>query len=58
MRKQENPSEVNKASSPIELMLEVYFVPFLIGYLKEFKMECLSIVASPQTAELLESFKI
>jgi len=58
MRKQDNPSEVNKATSPIEVMLEVYFVPFLLGYLKELKMEYLSIVASPQAIELLESFKI
>ncbi len=57
-RKQEAPAEVIKASTPAELMLETYFIPFLVGYLQHMKAEGLSIVATPEALELLESFKI
>jgi len=57
-RKQENPGEVNRATNAIELMLEQYFIPFLIGYLKDMKADSFTFVATPQVKELLESFKI
>lgn len=57
-KKQANPSEVTKASNPTELMLEQYFIPFIVGYMKDLRSEAISIAASPEAAELLDSFKI
>lgn len=57
-RKQENPGDCNKATSPIELLLEEYFVPFCVSFLKDLRSECLSIVATDAMAEMLEKFEI
>jgi hypothetical protein len=57
-KKQANPSEVVKASNPTELMLEQYFMPFIVGYMKDLRSEAITIVATPEAAELLDSFKI
>jgi len=39
-------------------MLEEYFVPFMVNYLKDIKSENISIVATPEMQQMLESFEI
>lgn len=57
-RRQNKPEETNKATTPIELVLEQFFVPFLANYLKDMKQESFTFMASAEALVLLESFKI
>lgn len=57
-RRQAKPEEPNRATNPIELVLEQFFVPFLVNYLKEIKQESFTFMASAESLILLESFKI
>ena len=57
-KKQEAPTEVQKASTPAELLMEQYFIPFLVNYIKDLKADGISIIASPEFVELMDQFKI
>ena len=43
-RRQAKPEEPNRATNPIELVLEQFFVPFLVNYLKEIKQESFIVI--------------
>ena len=49
-KKQEDPKaeEVQKANNPRELLLEQFFVPFMLNYLKELKCEYLQFMIPPK----------
>lgn len=57
-RKQEDPANVKSATSPIELLLEEYFIPFLVSYLKDLRSESISIIATPEMTAMMEKFEI
>jgi len=57
-RRQSKPEETNKPTNPIELLLEQFFVPFLVNYFKEIKQEAFTFMAGPEVIAMLESFKI
>lgn len=57
-KKQENPADVKTASAPIELLLEEYFIPFMIHYLKDLKSESISVLATPEMSEMMDKFEI
>jgi len=53
-KKQEAPTEVQKASTPAELLMEQYFIPFLVNYIKDLKADGISIIATPEVVELMD----
>lgn len=54
-RRKANPSDdlSKKATTLRELMIEQFFLPFLIHYLKDVKCEAFSIMATPELASCL-----
>ena len=58
-RKRANPTadESNKAFTARELMLEQFFVPFMVIAIKELKCETLQLMASPQLMKVIETLK-
>jgi hypothetical protein len=57
-KKQDNPADVVKANTPIELLLEQYFMPFLVNYIRDVRVDAISIVATPEAVDMLNEFKI
>jgi len=47
-----------KATSPIELLLEEFFIPFAVSFLKDLRSEFVSIVATHAMTEMLDGFEI
>lgn len=56
----EDPKQdsLKNASSPRELVLENYFLPFFLTSMKELKSDSLSFLITPQLDALLSSFKL
>ena len=50
--------ELKQATTPRELMMEHFFVPFILTSLKELKCECLQFMITPDMAKLIEQFKV
>ena len=50
--------ELKQATSPRELMMEHFFVPFILTSLKELKCDYLQFMISPDMAKLIEQFKV
>jgi len=59
-RKQTNPAdkEANKATNVKELMVEQYFLPFLVSHLRDQKTEGYSIMATEEMTAKLAEMKI
>ena len=59
-KKQEDPKaeEVQKANNPRELLLEQFFVPFMLNYLKELKCEYLQFMIPPKLQQIIDQLKI
>jgi len=57
-RRQNKPEEPYKPTHPIELLVEQYFIPFLVNYFKEIKQDSFTFLATPEVVALLESIKI
>jgi len=45
-------------SNPRELMIDQFFLPFLITYLKDLKCETINMLKAPEMNDLIESFKV
>jgi hypothetical protein len=59
-RRKSKPSDEasKKAINARELMVEQFFLPFLVSYLRDSRMEAFSIMATPALAEVLADLKV
>ena len=57
-RSREDPVAANKsAETPRELLLERFFLPFMLAFLKDLKSDNINILKRPEMADLIEAFK-
>lgn len=45
-------------SNPRELMIDQFFLPFMITYLKDLKCDTINMLKAPEMNDLIESFKV
>lgn len=59
-RRKSNPSDdtSKKAMNARELLVEQFFLPFLVSYLRDSKMEAFSIMATPALAKVMAELKV
>jgi hypothetical protein len=58
VRKDPTGANAKKAMAPRELLLEQFFLPFIVVAVKELKTDFLQIINSAHSQKLLDSFKI
>lgn len=57
-RSREDPIAANKAAdTPRELLLERFFLPFLLHYIKDLKCDAINLLKRPDLTDLIETFK-
>lgn len=58
MKEDPKKEELKQASTPRELMMEAFFVPFILTAIKELKCEFLQFLISPELGKIIEQFKL
>ena len=59
-KKQEDPKaeSVQKATNPRELLMEEFFVPFMLSYIKELKCEYIQFMIPPKLQTIVDLLKV
>lgn len=59
-RRQETPTDdmCKKAQTPRELLVEQFFLPFFVTYLRDSKSDAISITATSSMAAVLQEMKV
>lgn len=59
-RRQANPTDEQskKALTARELLIEQFFLPFFVTYLRDLKIDAFTIMATPELAAILAEMKV
>ena len=59
-KKREDPKQevVQKPNNPRELLMEQFFVPFMLNFLKELKCDYLQFMIPPKLQSIIELLKV
>ena len=60
VKKREDPKAeaVSKANTPRELLMEQFFVPFMLGFLKELKCDFIQFMIPPKLQQIIDTLKV
>ena len=59
-KKREDPKNeaVQKANNPRELLMEQFFVPFMLGFIKELKCEYMQFMIPPKLQQIIDTLRV
>ena len=58
MKEDPKGESVQKANNPRELLMEQFFVPFMLGFLKELKCEYMQFMISPKLQQIIDVLQV